>query len=138
MPRYPRSRFGAFDDDVPSFDAESDPDVLFGARRDARNDRKTLQLCRQVERTLALVLAGECDDDDVRAASVGDVTPAPDASRMLVKIIAPPHIEPDRLLARLQELSPFLRTRVASAIHRKRAPTLAFVIGIADEEVSDD
>lgn len=138
MPRYPRSRSGAFDDDVLPFDGQDDPDVLFGARHDTRNDRKTLQLCRQVERTLALVLAGECDDDDVRAASLGDVTPAPDASRMLVTVIAPTHIDPGRLLARLQALSPFLRSRIASAIHRKHAPTLAFVVAGASEDVAHD
>ena len=35
-------------------------------RAEGADIRKTLQLCKQVERTLSLVLTGECSDDVLR------------------------------------------------------------------------
>ena len=49
-------------------------------------DRKALQLCRQVERTLGLVLSGELNDDRVRDLMILSVTPAPRGNHMLVTL----------------------------------------------------
>jgi len=97
-----------------------------------RAGRKTLQLCRQVERTLNYILAGECDDDLLRDFSVVSVEPAPDASRMLVTVS--PNLRGSydlaEVLEHLERASGMLRTFVAAAIHRKRAPELAFRVAI--------
>jgi ribosome-binding factor A len=97
--------------------------------RSCRGHRKALQLCRQVADTLGLVLSGECDDDVLRSLQVVTVAPAPDASQLLV-IVAPAlaeeRLEPAEVLTRLAACSGRLRSEVAAAITRKRAPRLAF------------
>ena len=102
-----------------------------------RHDRKTLQLCRQVADTLGLVLSGECDDDLLRSLHVVAVTPAPDASQLLV-IVAPAlsseKVDPTQVLSRLAACAGRLRCEVAAAISRRRTPRLAFqfVSGLPD------
>jgi ribosome-binding factor A len=91
-------------------------------------NRKALQLCGQVADTLAGFFAG-CGDDVLRELLVISVTPAPNSARLLVTVApglpdtAP---EPARVLERLQHAQARLRAEVASAIHRKRVPELAF------------
>ena len=85
-------------------------------------------LCRQVLRALSLTL-GEL--------SVVDVTPAPDCTRLLVHVAIPRHIAVEQALADLSIAAPSLRTQVARAITRKRAPELAFVPARMTE-VSDE
>ena len=95
-------------------------------------DSKALRLCKQVAETLSLVLAGECDDDVLRSLQIFSVQPAPNTRRLLV--IVEPDDEtrristPDEILARIEPIRPFLRSEVASAISRKRAPTLVFEV----------
>src|SRR5258707_14069168 len=55
-----------------------------GARPPVKN-RKALQLCRQVERTLHLALAG-CGDPLLNDLIVLAVVPVPDSSRLLVTV----------------------------------------------------
>ena len=90
---------------------------------------KTLQLCRQVQRALSLCLGGECGDEVLRSLYVESVEPAPDASRLLVRVIMPRsmHISPIEVLGRLDRVSGTLRAEVARAITRKRAPELSFL-----------
>ena len=127
----------------PSVD-EAFADALAGSsdRRHARNRNhhyKALQLCRQVQRTLALALAGECGDDILRNAFVQDVTPAPDAGHLVVRVAVPPDANVRDLLARLDRVGPRLRAIVAAAITRKRAPELTFIPSApSDQEVRHD
>jgi ribosome-binding factor A len=96
---------------------------------DARQDRKTLQLCRQVQRALMLALGGECADDLLRDVYIESVSPMGSASQLMVRVALPangrvPSLE---ILARLNERSPKLRAAIAQSICRKRVPNLAFV-----------
>jgi len=118
------------------------------------NDRKTRQLCRQVERAVSLALGGQCADPLLQALAVQSVEPAPDASRLMISVYLPaanttpdPCAIPPRdasveqgsretiaaqaarmseILARLENVRPLLRREVAAAITRKRAPELVF------------
>ena len=85
---------------------------------------KTARLCRQVEEILALAIAG-CGDDALLDVSVREVAPAGSPGRLLVTVEAPgaDWIETLRALDRVQGL---LRSEVAQAIRRKRAPELLF------------
>jgi ribosome-binding factor A len=89
------------------------------------SNRKSLQLCRQVERILNGVLEGEI----LRDLSVHSVLPAPDSSRLLVTVVhhGPQEIitTPD-ILDRLREAYAKLRGEVAVAIHRRKTPELTF------------
>ena len=110
-----------------------------GRPRNARREQKTLQLCRQVERALSFALAGECDDDVLGSLYVADVSPAPDASRLLVRLAIPNRLSAAAtlldVLGRVDRVHGKLRAAVAAAITRKRAPELTFVV-IAEGEVS--
>lgn len=92
-------------------------------------NRKALQLCGQVARTLGGILSGECGDEVLRNVFVESVRPAPDSSRLLVTVspagFAPP-VEPAAVLERLYRAAGMLRREVAAAIHRRRTPELMF------------
>jgi ribosome-binding factor A len=91
--------------------------------------RKALQLGRQVAEAVDAVLAGESGDEVLASLRVVAVTPAPDASRLLVTV-APGagagKVDPEEILARLARASGWLRTEVAAAVTRRKAPALAF------------
>jgi ribosome-binding factor A len=95
-------------------------------------DRKTQQLCQQVEQTLSLVLSGEFSDELLQSLIVESVMPAPDASRLLVAVrIAGDHEEnsdPSVVLERLERVTGRLRSEVAVSITHKRAPGLKFQV----------
>src|SRR5205085_8961574 len=107
-----------------------DPREFFRPSRGcAADNRKARQLCGQVGDTLSLVLAGECGDDVLRNLQVIAVTPAPDSSQLLVLVGPAAGGQPaDRaeVLARLSAAAGRLRSEVAAAITRRRAPALLF------------
>jgi len=94
-------------------------------------DYKTAALCKQVRRAISLALAGECGDPAIQSLVVNDVLPAPNAGRLLVRILAPhahDHTEVIDLLERLEKIQGLLRARIAESIARKRTPELTFDI----------
>ena len=104
--------------------------VSEGRRLDPARDRKTLQLCRQVQRALAMALAGECADAALADAYVESVEPLGGPGQLLVRVrigggssVAPFEVR-ERLVAR----APRLRAAVAREISRKRVPMLSFVV----------
>src|SRR5687767_8159670 len=99
-----------------------------GRAFDPRGDRKTLQLCRQVQRALALALAGECADELLRDVYVESVEPLGGAGQLLVRVMASGGVAPFEVMARLGVVTPRLRAFVAGEICRKRVPMLSFVV----------
>ena len=98
-------------------------------RSHQKQNYKTEQLCRQVQRALSLALAGECDDDVLRELSVEFVT-AGASSQLIVHIAIPwrqPPISLPDVIQRLARVSGLLRRSVAQAITRKRVPELLFL-----------
>lgn len=95
-----------------------------GSSRQRQEERKTQQLCRQVQRAVNLALAeGGAEIDDVFAESVT----AGGGGPLIVHVVVPPGRPVGEALAALRRDVPRLRTEVARAITRKRAPELAFV-----------
>lgn len=88
-------------------------------------NRKALQLCAQVARALAGVFA-DCGEDLLRDLLIESVTPAPNASRLLVTVRPAVPMESPVVLARLEHARAKLRTETVAAIHRRRAPDLLF------------
>jgi ribosome-binding factor A len=116
-----------------------DPRQFFKPRTGGgKIDRKTRQLCAQVAETLALVLAGEIEDDTLQSLRVEAVDPAPDASQLAVTLRGPTdwrRADVQQALDRLAKISGRLRCEVAAAITRKRAPKLVFhIIGSHRDE----
>ncbi len=95
-----------------------------GRRFDPRQDRKTLQLCRQAERALT----GEVADLFDVAVAVDGVQPMGSAGLLLVRVTVPAGTPPAEVAARLDAKAGALRAAVAAAICRKRAPALTFVV----------
>lgn len=95
-----------------------------------KRDRKTLQLCQQIGRTLSLVLSGEFSDEVLLSLIVESVIPAPNASQLLVTVsVASGQEDPVNssvVLERLEQVTGRLRSEVARSITRKRAPGLKF------------
>jgi hypothetical protein len=85
-------------------------------------NRKTLQLCRQVECALSVILEGEI----LRDLTVQSVVPAPDSSRLLVTCAG---VESSAdVWAALHRCHAKLRAEVAASIHRRKTPELSFEV----------
>lgn len=93
-------------------------------------DRKAAQLCKQVQQVLEY-LVGDVLCDVEASVVVQDVRPAPFTSHLLVFLEVSDFPNPNVLSAIesiVQHRSGYLRTEIAHAIHRKKAPTLSFCV----------
>ena len=94
-----------------------------------KGDRKARQLCSQVAQTLSQVLGGECGDDLLQSLLVVSVDPGRDAAQLVVTVRAslPGEVVDAREVSEhLAKVMGKLRSEVAAAITRRRAPTLVF------------
>ena len=64
-------------------------------------NRKALQLCAQVARTLMAVFA-DCGDDVLRDLLIESVTPAPNTARLLVTVLPVVPLDPAVVLEHLE------------------------------------
>ncbi len=107
-----------------------DPAEVIRSAFRRKTNHKSLQLCRRVERTVGYVLAGDLDDDRVRDMQVVSVVPAPNSHHLLVTLEVPEPLPLEDLSALDVVLARYkgrIRTTVAHAIHRKKAPDLTLV-----------
>ena len=95
-------------------------------------ERKTRQFCRQVQRALNLALADQCADGGLHDLFVDEVTPAPDCGHLLIHVVIPSGTTAADALQALRLDASRLRSEVAMAITRKRAPELSFVPAFPD------
>lgn len=110
-----------FDDGV---SVRSDFRGARGRRGDA-DDHKTAQLCAQVRRALELAFLGVCADPILQDIDVLDVTPAPDAGRLRVRVRAGGDVD---IAPRLEHARGLLTDEVAHAIRRRKVPELVFEV----------
>ncbi len=107
-------------------DDGSDPRLFFRDRDAGKKPgHKARQLCRQV----AEVLDSALGDEQLGDLIVVAVEPAPDGSRLLATVAPRPAsgpIDPPAILASLDRAAGRLRSEVAAAITRKRAPLLVY------------
>jgi ribosome-binding factor A len=108
----------------PAPDDGIDPRFLLKGTQGRVTNRKALQLCKQIEHALSAALEGEV----LRDLTVQSVLPAPDSSRLLVTFAhrGAEAIASADVLVALEEARAKLRGAVATAIHRKKTPELAF------------
>ena len=91
--------------------------------------RKSQQLCRQVQKTLDLVFSGETRDALLGDLRIVSVTSSADSSALLVTVVADvvsDCFDRAQIEAQLAKMAGRLRSEVAGAITRKRAPLLVF------------
>ena len=92
--------------------------------RHSTDRRKTLQLCRQIERALSFALS-EAPDVELRDLMIVSVEPAPNARRLLVTAsVLDAEADPLHATTRLQASVGWLRQEIASSIHRRKVPEL--------------
>src|SRR5262249_4596527 len=106
-----------------------DPRKFFRKTSGKVANRKALQLCGQVARTLNLLFAGECGDDVLRELAVESVIPAPNSSRLLVSVYRTTpaaELAAEKVMEHLQRAHGMLRREVAAAVHRRKVPDLTF------------
>lgn len=95
------------------------------------NARKSLQLCKAAARALRAALACDCGDALLNELEVVAVETDGRAMHLRVTVqLAAATTDMDRGVAaqRLAALTGFLRSAVAAAINRRRAPELRFVV----------
>jgi len=93
-------------------------------------ERKARQFCRQVQQALNLAFEGRSATEDVSGLFADEVSP--DCGRLLVHVVIPQGRPVADSIAALQRDTPRLRSEVAMAITRKRAPELCFVPVLQD------
>lgn len=113
---------------------------LFRNRSRKKSHHKAHQLCRQVMETINYMLAGDLGDPRLHQIMVDSVTPAPDASRLLVSVRwmdLHPNCDLIDVQAALHGASGLIRCEVACAVQRKKAPELVFQV-IPEEGVQHE
>jgi ribosome-binding factor A len=92
-------------------------------------DRHTLQLCAQIAETLHLVLL-DSKDDDLRELMVLEVLPIGGAGTLLARVSYPVQNLGDlsRVQQKLADSAKNLRSEIALAITRRRAPEILFQV----------
>lgn len=115
-----------------TLDDGQDPKQFFDRRtwndRSRQAGRKALQLCEQVRVSLHGVLAA-CADDVVRDLQVLTVLPAPHSGRLQIAVAIPAvadAIDRETVQTRLRAVGGWIRSEVASAIHRRKVPELVW------------
>jgi ribosome-binding factor A len=110
------------------------PEQYFGEPdRAEKKNWKTEQLCRQVERAVAMVVA-ESAEDALLGAAVAFVEPWPDAARLRITVVLGAGTPTEQVQAARQALTRaagMFRVEVARSIHRKRVPEIAFQVMLA-------
>jgi ribosome-binding factor A len=99
---------------------------------DRQAQRKARQFCRQVQRALNLALADRNAGDGIAGLFIEEVSPAPDCGRLLVHVLVPEDCRVADAIGALRRDAPRIRSEVAMAISRKRAPELLFVPAFPD------
>lgn len=89
----------------------------------SKNNRKALQLCKQVMQALNYAL-GACNDEVLQELFVEQVEPAPNTARLLVTVAKVD--DPNKALEHLNKACGMLRCEIATAINRKKTPELSF------------
>jgi ribosome-binding factor A len=108
---------------------ESEDSDVYRSSRQLRHQHKTQQLCRQAFRVLSGAVADLAVDPLLSSVFVESVEPAPDASRLMVRICADvPFEQALNVHNRLAAVKGRLRADLAAAISRKRAPDLVFCV----------
>lgn len=105
-----------------------------GAEYEKKPNRKLWQLCKQVTQTLQLTLGALPRADALAGASVREVTPAPHAGRLRVVVTVANERQREAVATILERHGGRLRSEVAMAITRRKAPELTFEVMVQGGE----
>jgi len=119
----------------PADDEASLVDVFFSevSREPEGADRKAKQVCREVFRVLAQAAPA---DPLLMGMQVMDVVPAPDSSRLAVRVWVAG--DGDAVLEALRRWKGGLRGEIAQALQRKRTPEIVFELAPPSSATGED
>ncbi len=106
-----------------------DPRTLLHKPTRKKPHHKTYQICKQAEKTLNLVLAGESTEPLLRELIICAVEPNPDSTHLLVIVEANSTdilLNENEVLEALQRAGGRLRFALATTVNRKRIPQISF------------
>jgi len=109
-------------------------DCKYRPRREHMSNRKLYkdqQLCHQVAHALTYCLGDGDPKEIMECLRVEAVSPAPDASRLMVTLSfdsGDPAIEYDAVLTAIENNNSRLRFEISQEINRKKTPQLAFCL----------
>ncbi len=91
-------------------------------------DRKMLQLCAAIRRTLELTLVGDFEDEVLQNMSIESVEPVAGNRVQVMFMVHPPgsELEKSEVLARLEAARPHMIEEIARAVNRRSLPELTF------------
>lgn len=115
--------------DVPREGDGIDPRYETRGQQPKPRQRKDYQLCKEAQRILALILAGETADPLLRDLLVVAVEPEQGGRQLRVTVAHGAGTEPcseAEVLGALSAAQGLLRSELARSIHRKRVPVLLF------------
>lgn len=131
----PRSKKSRLGDVCAELHADDCVDPRRAIARESRNvaqiDRKTLQLCKQVERAVQFALASECDDPLLSELDVVSVTPCQNSGTLDVRlrvIVGGNTYKREEIEAALAVARGRIRSIVAGEVTRRKAPELRFIV----------
>jgi len=113
---------------------------LFRGTSRKKCHHKAHQLCKQVMETINYLLAGDLGDPRLQSVLVDEVTPAPDATRLLITVrqcIPDPDFGPADILVALKGAAGLIRCEVAGVVARKKVPELVFQV-LPESQVSHE
>jgi len=118
-----------------------DPRRIRRRKRGNKSNKKAEQVSRQAEVTVHLTL-GALLDDALQELRVVRVEPAPDSRRLRVVVEPRPghaSMTEREAVEAVRRVEGLLRREVASALHRKRAPSLTFAfLGMREEDRDEE
>lgn len=112
------------------FDAEDGVDPRYLSNKSARkkSSAKDMQLGKEAQRVLSLVLAGETQNPLLRDLVVLSVLPEGHGQRLEVTVGHYDAVDEALVLTALNHAHGRLRTLLAQSLHRKRVPLLSFSV----------
>lgn len=116
---------------------EPSANLYFGDETNARHRRKDAQLCAQIADALSLALA-ESSDPALYGLWVMEVESAPHGGHVRVLLQAQRGDALDEVQAKVEARHGYLRQQVGEAIHRKKVPSLSFVVLPAHDASEED
>lgn len=110
-----------------------------GVERDHKHVIKQMRLCEQVRRALSACLT-ECPDALLAELDVLRVEPGQKMSHLRVVVArraGEDEVSTREIILRLKNVAGWLRSRIASAISRRRVPQLSFSYGESETSTED-
>ena len=101
----------------------------------SKREHKDLQLCKRAKRTVDLVFAGEHLNPLLHELTVERVELSTNSNQLVITVLVDPNLSIEKkvsIVGALTHAKGYVRSSIAQAIERKRAPAIRFRIARSD------